>query len=81
MMEIASTSETSVNFYQTTRRYNPDDGHLQHKGRRRAACGLWGLKTLLEEKFRITLPSIPASSKCLPYRIIIHVNGERFVYE
>jgi hypothetical protein len=28
-MEAASTSETSVNFYRTTRRYNPDDSHLQ----------------------------------------------------
>jgi hypothetical protein len=28
MMERASTSETFVNFYQTTRRYNPEDGHL-----------------------------------------------------
>jgi hypothetical protein len=27
MME-ASTSETSVNFYQTTRRFNPEDNHL-----------------------------------------------------
>jgi hypothetical protein len=26
MMEAARTSETSVNFYQTTRRYNPEDG-------------------------------------------------------
>jgi hypothetical protein len=29
MMEAASTSETSVNFYQTTRRYNPADSHLR----------------------------------------------------
>jgi hypothetical protein len=29
IMEAASTSETSVNFYQNTRRYNPDDSHLQ----------------------------------------------------
>jgi hypothetical protein len=29
MMEVASTSEKSVNFYQTTRRNNPEDGHLQ----------------------------------------------------
>jgi hypothetical protein len=29
MMEAASTSETLVNFYQTTRRYNPEDSHLQ----------------------------------------------------
>jgi hypothetical protein len=27
-METASTSETSVNFHQSTRRYNPEDGHL-----------------------------------------------------
>jgi hypothetical protein len=27
MMEAASTSETSVNFYQTTRRYNPEVNH------------------------------------------------------
>jgi hypothetical protein len=29
MMEAASTSETSVNFYQTTRRYNPKESDLQ----------------------------------------------------
>jgi hypothetical protein len=29
MMEVASTSETSVNFYQTTRRYNPEDSHIR----------------------------------------------------
>jgi hypothetical protein len=28
MMEAASTSETSINFYQTTRRNNPEDSHL-----------------------------------------------------
>jgi hypothetical protein len=28
MMEVARTSETLVNFYQTTRRYNPEDNHL-----------------------------------------------------
>jgi hypothetical protein len=28
MIEAASTSETSVNFYQTTRRSNPEDSHL-----------------------------------------------------
>jgi hypothetical protein len=28
-METARTSETLVNFYQTTRRYNPKDGHLR----------------------------------------------------
>jgi hypothetical protein len=28
MMEAASTFETLINFYQTTRRYNPEDSHL-----------------------------------------------------
>jgi hypothetical protein len=29
IMEAASTSGTSVNFYQTTRRNDPEDSHLQ----------------------------------------------------
>jgi hypothetical protein len=33
MMEAVSTSETSVNFYQTTRRNIPEDSHL-HTHRR-----------------------------------------------
>jgi hypothetical protein len=28
-MEAARTSETLVNFYQTTRRYNPEESHLR----------------------------------------------------
>jgi hypothetical protein len=28
-MEAARTPETLVNFYQTTRRYNPEDSHLR----------------------------------------------------
>lgn len=28
MMVAASTSKTSVNYYQTTWRYNPEDSHL-----------------------------------------------------
>jgi hypothetical protein len=28
MMEAARTSETLVNFYQITRRYNPEDSYL-----------------------------------------------------
>jgi hypothetical protein len=35
MMEAENTSETSVNLYQATRRYNPEDSHL-HTG----CCGL-----------------------------------------
>jgi hypothetical protein len=33
MMEAASTSETSVNFYQTTQRNNPEDSHLHTRSR------------------------------------------------
>jgi hypothetical protein len=29
MMEAVQTTETSVNSYQSTRRYNPEDSHLQ----------------------------------------------------
>jgi hypothetical protein len=33
MMEAACTFETSVNFYQTTRRNNPEDRHLHTRRR------------------------------------------------
>jgi hypothetical protein len=33
MMEAASTSETSVKFYQPTRRNNQEDGHLRTRRR------------------------------------------------
>jgi hypothetical protein len=33
MMDAASTSETSVSFYQTTRRNSPEDSHLHPRRR------------------------------------------------
>jgi hypothetical protein len=33
MMEAASSSETSVNFYRTTRCYNPEDSHIHARRR------------------------------------------------
>jgi hypothetical protein len=33
MMEAGSTSETSVNFYQTKRRNIPEDSHLHNRSR------------------------------------------------
>jgi hypothetical protein len=40
MMEAASTSETLINFYQTTRRYNPEYSHL-HTRRRENLKSYW----------------------------------------
>jgi hypothetical protein len=34
LIKEASTSETSVNFYQTTRRNNPEGSHLQRRIKR-----------------------------------------------
>jgi hypothetical protein len=39
-MEAASTSETSVNFYQTTRHYNLEDSHLYNYTTFQE-CNLW----------------------------------------
>jgi hypothetical protein len=33
MMEVVSTTETSVNFYQTTRRNTPEDSHFHTRRR------------------------------------------------
>jgi hypothetical protein len=33
MMEAASASETSINYYLTTRRNNPEDSHLHTRRR------------------------------------------------
>jgi hypothetical protein len=33
MMEAASTSETSLNYYQTTLRNNPEDSHIHTRRR------------------------------------------------
>jgi hypothetical protein len=49
MMEAARTSEMSVNFYQTTRRYNPDDDHRRTHRRE-------NLKSYL--RFIVACPSV-----------------------
>jgi hypothetical protein len=38
MMEAASTSETLVSFYQTTRRNNTEDSHLHIRRRENLKC-------------------------------------------
>jgi hypothetical protein len=44
MVEAESTSETSVNFYQTTRHNKPEDSHLQ---RLVASCQIQKRNTVL----------------------------------
>jgi hypothetical protein len=57
MMETASTSDTLVNFYQTARRYNPEDSHLHTRRREnlksyyihkcRSDAGMYSVRELL----------------------------------
>jgi hypothetical protein len=51
MMEAARTSETLVNFYQTARRYNPEDSHLRTHRREK-------LKSYYREHIRKTTVNI-----------------------
>jgi hypothetical protein len=46
MMEAARTSETLINFYQTTRRYNPEDSHLRTHRRENLKSYLTDKKSL-----------------------------------
>jgi hypothetical protein len=62
-MEAASTSETSVNFYQTTRRCNPEDNHLQTRRRKNLKSYL-KLGSLAKEKiYLLAAAKIPHTKK------------------
>jgi hypothetical protein len=70
-MEAASTSETSINFYQTTRRYNPEDSHL-HTHRRenlKSYRELGGLKPVLEAVEKTTIPTVTRNPVVNPGRL------------
>jgi hypothetical protein len=58
MMEAARTSETLVNFYQTTRRYSQEDSHLRtHRRENLKSCLTWLMfedVTSKENKFQRT---------------------------
>jgi hypothetical protein len=64
MMEAISTSETLVNFYQTTRRYIPEDSHLHtHRhGYERYGIDWW--KNVVSVRFKVYTSS-QASNKTL----------------
>jgi hypothetical protein len=48
MLEAAGTSETSVNFYQTTRSNNPEDSHLHTRRRENLKSHLVNLTDISE---------------------------------
>jgi hypothetical protein len=50
MMEAARTSETLVNFYQTTRRCNPEDNHLHTRHRESLKSHLYEIRFHLCDK-------------------------------
>jgi hypothetical protein len=58
MMEAASTSETSVNFYKTTWRIIPEDSHLHIKSN---YCKLFLWLSVFLEKFVTQLVTSPLS--------------------
>jgi hypothetical protein len=49
MMEAASTSKTSVNFYQITRRINPEDSHLHTRRLENLKPYIYGHKAISGE--------------------------------
>jgi hypothetical protein len=51
MMEAARTSETLVNFYQTTWRYNPEDSHLLGENSITRSSIIWILHQILLAAF------------------------------
>jgi hypothetical protein len=55
IMKEASTSETSVNFYQTTRHNNPQDSHLHPRRRENLKCHLVTIVLQLFLTFHILL--------------------------
>jgi hypothetical protein len=49
-MEAARTSETMVNFYPTTQRYNPEDSHLHLITVQNAYCGFQSTAVFIPQK-------------------------------
>jgi hypothetical protein len=50
MMEETSTSETSVNFYQTTRRNNPEGSHLHTRRRENLKSQQGAITSILSQR-------------------------------
>jgi hypothetical protein len=71
MVEAASTSETSVNFYRTTRRKSPEDSHLNIRSREKLKSHMFIYFFMSKELFIANLflqnrqSNEHSTSKCL----------------
>jgi hypothetical protein len=75
MMETARTSETLVNFYQTTRRYNPEDSHLRTYRRENLKSYMLGSALKFDERnFKLHLEiAYPSSSSHHDWEVFLSV--------
>jgi hypothetical protein len=87
MMEATSTSETSVNFYQTIRRNIPEDSHLHTRRRENLKSHLfsfqsqwprsrWYVPSIIALKQRWTEPRSRSTAIRLNIVIVTQVNSE-----
>jgi hypothetical protein len=86
MMEAARTSETLVNFYQTTRRYNPEDSDLRIHRHENLKSYLILLNARWKERMRIlcilvwnTLSRLAALCNSIRF-FIFHIDFSLFVH-
>jgi hypothetical protein len=77
MMEAISTSETSVNFYQATRRYNPENSHFQSMLLCKVVVKIvrYKLKLKCFRRFFIKCPSSKFNKDRLSILGLIHAHG------
>jgi hypothetical protein len=68
MMEAERTSETLVNFYQTTRRYNPEDSRLRTHRRE-------NLKSYLPRNLGFSLLQVFSAKLSFVAGIVISISG------
>jgi hypothetical protein len=75
MMEAARTSETLVNFYQTTLRYNAEDSHL--RTHRRENLKSYDLKELITSTEKSSL--LEASSRLASQKFHVFHRARTFI--
>jgi hypothetical protein len=76
MMEAARTSETLVNFYQTTRCYNPEDSTLHTHRRENLKSYLADKKSDLALPYPVLLPQ-PSTCGVGSWLVSVTASGDR----